>query len=97
MQFAVYISDTPVTLKQSQGDQTKNDNVDPKQSYKHANFERSCFNDVWEKAKVKSFLFQTGKYGSSLPWTCAQKKKKNGNNGISWSTCFNKKLYKVSS
>ena len=31
MQFAVYISDTPVTLKQSQGHQTYHDNVDPKQ------------------------------------------------------------------
>ena len=29
--FAVYISDTPVTLKQSQGHQTYHDNVDPKQ------------------------------------------------------------------
>ena len=40
MQFAVYISDTSVTLKQSQGNQTLNDNVDPKQAYNHAQFER---------------------------------------------------------
>ena len=39
-QFAVYISDTSVTLKQSQGNQTLNDNVDPKQAYNHAQFER---------------------------------------------------------
>ena len=33
MQFAVSISDTPVTVKQNQGHQTYNDNVDPKQGY----------------------------------------------------------------
>ena len=42
--FAAYISDTPVTLKQSQGHQTYSDNVDPKQDYNHAKFKRSCFN-----------------------------------------------------
>ena len=46
MQFAVYISDTSVTLKQSKGHQTYNDNVDPKQGYNRAKFERSCFNSV---------------------------------------------------
>ena len=30
-QFAVYISDTPVTFKQSKGHQNYNENVDPKQ------------------------------------------------------------------
>ena len=44
MQFAVYISDTSVTMKQSQGHQTQNDSVDPKQDYTHGKFERSCFN-----------------------------------------------------
>ena len=54
MPFAVYISDTTVTLKQSQGHQTLNDNVDPKQGYNHAKFERSCFiNIVREKAKIQ--------------------------------------------
>ena len=59
-QFAVYISNLPlpVTFKQSQGHQIYNDNVDTKQAYNHAKFERSCFNSVWEKAYVKSF-FQT--------------------------------------
>ena len=57
MQFAVYISDTPVTLKQSQGHQTYNDNVDPKQGYNHAKFERSCFNGVQKKPTC--FFFQT--------------------------------------
>ena len=45
-QLAVYIPDTPVTLKQRQGRQTWNDNVDPLQGYNHAKFEKSCFNDV---------------------------------------------------
>ena len=53
MQFAVYISDTPVTLKQSQGHQTYNDNVHPKQGYNHAKLEKSCFRGVWEKAHIK--------------------------------------------
>ena len=34
MQFTVYISDTTVTLKQAQGHQTQNNDVDPKQGYK---------------------------------------------------------------
>ena len=59
MQFAVSV---PVTLKQSQGPQTKDDNVKPKQAYKHAKFERSCFNGVQEKGNVKGcFFFQTRK------------------------------------
>ena len=46
---------TPVTLKQSQGHQTFNDNVDPKLGYKHAKFERSCFDGVCQKANIKGF------------------------------------------
>ena len=45
-QFAVYLSDRPVTLKQSQGHQTYNENVDQKQGYNHAKYERSSFNGV---------------------------------------------------
>ena len=45
-QFEVYTADTSVALKQSQGHQTYNDNVDPKQVYNHAKFERSCCNSV---------------------------------------------------
>ena len=33
MQFALYICDTPVALKQSQGHQTYNDKADPNQGY----------------------------------------------------------------
>ena len=46
--------DTPVTLKQSQGHQTYNKNVDPsEQGYTHAKFERSRFNSVQEKGNVE--------------------------------------------
>ena len=38
-QFAVNISDTPVTLKQSQGHKTWNDIVDHKQGHNHAKFD----------------------------------------------------------
>ena len=59
MQFTAYISDTPVTLKQ--GHQTYTDNLDPKQDYNHAKFERSCFNGVSsrkEKPMLERFFFQ---------------------------------------
>ena len=56
MQFAVYVSDKPVTLKQSQGHQTYNENVNPEWGYNHAKFERSHFNSVWEKGNSKGFL-----------------------------------------
>ena len=49
-QFAFYISDTPVTLKQSQGHQTQIDNVNLS-----TKFERFHFNGVWEKANIKVF------------------------------------------
>ena len=55
VQFAVYISDTPVTLRQSQGHKTYNENVDPEQGYNYAKFERSRFNSVREKANIKVF------------------------------------------
>ena len=45
-QFAVYISDTPVTLKQRQGHQIYNENFVTKQGYNHAKFERSRFSGV---------------------------------------------------
>ena len=38
-QLTVYISDTPVTLKQREGHPTCNDIVDLKQVYNHANFD----------------------------------------------------------
>ena len=45
MQHAVYISTTPVTLKQSQGHEPYTDNVDLKQGHNHAKFARSFFSD----------------------------------------------------
>ena len=57
MQSVVFISDIPVTLKQSQGHQSYNDNVDPNQGYYHAKFERSRLNGVWEKANINSCCF----------------------------------------
>ena len=47
-QSAIYISDTHVTLKQSQGHQTYNENVDSKQGYDHAKFHRACFHGAQE-------------------------------------------------
>ena len=52
-QSAIYISDTHVTLKQSQGHQTQNDSVDLKEYYNHEKFKKSCCKDVWVKANVK--------------------------------------------
>ena len=49
MQLCVYISDTTVTLKQSQGHQTYNEDVNAKQGYNHAKFEKFCFHGVQEK------------------------------------------------
>ena len=54
-QFAACISDTPVTLKHSQGHQTHNENKDSRQGYNHAKFERSRLNGVREKANAKVF------------------------------------------
>ena len=73
MQFAVSISDTHVTLKQSQGHQDYNANAEPKQGYDHTPYERSCFYGVREKAKVNVVVvvlfvcFQTKKHFNYLP------------------------------
>ena len=64
-QLAVYISDTHVTLKQSEGHPTCNDIVDLKQVYNHANFGRSCVNGFREKFKI--CFCQTRKYVNYLP------------------------------
>ena len=73
MQFAVYISDTTVILKQSQGHQTYNDNVDPKQGYNYSRFEKSLM--VSEKKpmsprfNVKGFFFFKLGNVNYLSWT----------------------------
>ena len=56
MQFAVYISDTPVTLKQSQDHQSYNANEDAKRGYNHATLEKFCFNSVCQKVNVNVFV-----------------------------------------
>ena len=53
MQFAIYIFNTPVALKQSQGHQTHNNNVDSKQRYDHANLKGFCFNSIQKEANDK--------------------------------------------
>ena len=55
--FAVYLSDTPVTLKKSQGDQPLNDNVDLKQGSNHTVLKILLFNGVWKKPIIKVFFF----------------------------------------
>ena len=52
-QFAVYDSDTPVTLKQGQGHQTWYELEDPKQGHNNAKFEKPCLNSVCERANNK--------------------------------------------
>ena len=61
-QFAVDISDIPVTLKQSQCHQTFNENVHPKQDYNHAKFERPRLNSVPETANIFSHIKQSISY-----------------------------------
>ena len=70
MQIAIDISDTPVTLKQSQGHQTCNEYVDLEHDYEYANFERSRFYSVQEKDNVFwvfFLVFQPRKYVNYLP------------------------------
>ena len=46
-----------MTLKQSQGHQTYDKNVDPEHGYNHAKFERSRFNSAREKGNIKGVFF----------------------------------------
>ena len=59
VQFAVYISDTPVTLKESQDHQTYNEYVDPKQAYNLAKLEDLTLT-MFKKKEMLNF-FQTRK------------------------------------
>ena len=52
--FAVYVSDTPVTLEQGQGHETWWKLVDPKQGNNNAKFEKPYLNSVREKVNDKS-------------------------------------------
>ena len=69
--FAVYVSDIPVTLKQSQRHQFWYELVDPKQGYNCAKFERLRLNSVREKANGKVFI-KPG-HVSTISLECAQK------------------------
>ena len=62
-QFAVYDSDTPVTLKQGQDHQTQYDLVDPKQGYNNAKSETPRLNSVCKKA---NYFFPLIKSGNSM-------------------------------
>ena len=75
-QFAVYIFDTPVTLKQSQGHHTYNESVDCKQGYNHVKFERSCFNLMVSNKKPMLKFFQMRKYVNYPLWTYVKIKSK---------------------
>ena len=50
------MSDTSVTLKQNQGNQTYNEHVDPQQGFNYAKFKKSRFNNVREKGTLKTFF-----------------------------------------
>ena len=55
-QFAVYDSDTPVTLKRSKGHRNCYELVDLKKGYNNAKFEKPCWNKVRAKANDKDFV-----------------------------------------
>ena len=46
-----------MTLNQSQGNKTYNENVDPKQGHNHAKFERPGYDSVQEKQSEKICQF----------------------------------------
>ena len=45
-----------MTLEESQGHQTNNENLDPEEGYNHAKFERPRFGSVREKGNVEMFF-----------------------------------------
>ena len=75
MHFAVYISDTPVTLKQSQGHQTYNDNVEPKKVITMQSLKDLALKVSKKKPLLKVFFFKQGNI-SIVSLEHMQKKKK---------------------
>ena len=67
MQFAIYISDTLATLKQSQGHQTYNDPVAPKQGYNTAESEDLAF--IVSEKKPTIVFFKQGNMSVKLAVT----------------------------
>ena len=55
-QFAAYIYNTPMTLKQNQGHQTWHKLSEPKQGYNHPMFKRPNLSTVHQKANTKVFV-----------------------------------------
>ena len=63
-----------MTFKQSQGYQTYNEHVDPRQGYKQAKFERSHFKSVQEKGNVILFFLNKEIYQLSPLNMCETQK-----------------------
>ena len=90
-----------MTLKQSPGHQTYNENVDLEQDYNHAKFERFGFDSVQEKGNIKvGFFFLSNEEICQLfPLSLCQNTKNNNNNKktvYSWFTWCDQQSYKVS-
>ena len=67
-QFAVHDSDTSVSLKQGQGNQSWYELVDSKHGYNNINFEKPCLNSVCGKANDKAFVKSGNKSVISLEY-----------------------------
>ena len=59
-------------LKQSQGHQTCNKNVDPRQGYNHAKFERFHFDSLQEKDNIEVLRMRKYANFNYLPWPSAK-------------------------
>ena len=55
-QYAGYVPNKPVTLKQGKGHRPWHTLLDPKYGYYYAKFEKPCLNSVWENANIKLFV-----------------------------------------
>ena len=82
-----------MTLKQSQEHQTYNEIVEPKHDYNFAKYERSRFNNIWEKGNVEGCCFFILGNISIISLEHVRKSK---TVIYSLSTWHNKKSYKVS-
>ena len=86
-----------MTLKQNQGHQSHNENVDPKLGYKHAKSERSRYNGIQEKGNIKVVFKQENMSIISLEQVQQNKTKKEKKEEVySWSAGCNQQTYKVS-
>ena len=60
-----------MTLIQSQGHQTYNENVDPKQGYNHVKVQDLALTVSKKRQRFLVVVFLTRKYLNPLPLTCA--------------------------